>query len=804
VNTLLQDVRYTLRLWRRNPGFTLVVVLTLALGIGANTTMFGIVNATLFRALPLPEADRIMTLWRSPANAPRDLNIVSQPNYLDYRTRNHVFSSLAIFDSAGRGYNLTSSGDPEQVSGLRVTASFFDVLGVRPLIGRNFLPEEEQPGRDREVILSHGLWVRRYAADPSIVGRTIQIDGLAYAVVGIMPPDFHFQFWSGERQLWVPVGWTRGDLERGSNSFLAIGRLRDGVSVTQARADMDVIGRALAREYPSENIGTTVRVVPLAEYGLGDIRTPLLTLLAIVGFVLLIACVNVANLMLARSATRQREMAIRAAIGAGRARIFRQVLTESVCLAVAGAAAALVVTAWGTSLLPALLPDGLKYLAMRPLDAVPIDGRVLLFTGGVALLSSLLFRTDPGHALKDQARGSSAHGSRLRYLLVSAEVALTLVVLAGAGAMILSVSRLLHVNPGLDPTNVLVMQMSLPQADLYYGPPDHEGFCRDLADQVGTVPGVLSVSAIAHLPLSGAGAGRGLTIEGHPYANPEEQPGAGYSVACPGIMHTLGIPLEAGREFRQSDGLGAPGVVLINEHMARQYWPGESAIGKRFKIGTISTDAPWLTVVGVYRDVRHWGLDSDIDSQFIRPYMQAGWPFLSIVARTASAPEGYDAALRKALARIEPGQPVSSVSTMSAVIGDSVSSRRFPMLLLSVFAALALVLAAVGIAGVVGYSVAQRTREIGLRMALGAQSADVLRLVIGHSLWWTLAGIAAGVAGAYGVLRSLSALLYAVTPSDPGVLMPVAVVLLAVAAGASYLPARRAARVDPVDALRCD
>jgi putative ABC transport system permease protein len=813
MDTIWNDLRYALRMWSRNPGFTAVAILTIALGVGANTTMFSVINATLFRPLPFPEPDRLMSLWKGDVNDPTDLNITSMPVYRDWVQRSRTFESIALFDSAGRGYNLTGQSEPEQVSGVRVTASFFTVLGVPPMLGRTFLPKEEEPGNDREVVLSYALWRRSFGGDPTLLGKTISIDGSAYTVVGVMPASFRFQFFGGQRELWVPAGWTRGDQEPGSNSFMAIGRLKRGVTFSMARAEMDTIGRAQARQYVDEGSGRTVRVVPLSELGVQDLRVGLYTMLAVVGLVLLIACVNVANLLLARAATRQRELAIRCAVGAGRGRIIRQLLTESVLLAMAGGGAGLIVAAWGTNLLLPILPGDLRFLPLRPLDRIDIDVTVLVFTFAASALSGILFglapafatfRADLNDPLKEGARGSTSGGrSRLRYALVSSEVALTLVTLAGAAMMIVSVARLLGVDPGLDPRNVIVMDMSLPQADLYYGPPDHAGFCAALDRQVGSVPGVLSVSGIGHLPLSGGNAGRGITIEGRPDPGRDNQAGANYTVACPNILRTLGVTLIRGREFTERDTVGAAGVVLVNDSMARRFWPGEDATGKRFKIGQFDNDVPWLTIVGVYENVRQNGLDQDARSQFMRPYNQAGWPFLSIVAKTAAAPLTFAAPMKKALAIVEPNQPVSDARTMDEVVSSSVASRRFPMLLLTGFALLALVLAAVGIAGVVGYSVVQRTQEIGVRMALGAQPRDVLRLIVGHSLSWTLAGVGAGLIAAMGLLRLLRALLYGVTPTDPFVLAGVSLLLLAVAVGASYLAARRATRVDPVTALRC-
>ena len=805
------DVQYAIRTWLRNPGFTAAAVITLALGIGANTTMFSIVNATLLRPLPFPAPEKLVTLWKGPADNPEQLNIVSMPNFRDWQARSRSLASVAIFDSAGRGYNLSGGSEPEQVSGVRVTASFFTVLGVQPMLGRTFLPEEEEPGRDNVVVLSHGLWTRRYSADPSIVGRPIPIDGRGFTVVGVMPPQFKFQFGGGMRQLWVPAGWTKGDYDRGSNSFIAIGRLKDDVSVDEARSEMDTIGRAMAQAFPNENGGQTVRVVPMGEIGVTRLQPALVAMLAVVGFVLLIACVNVANLMLARAAARTREFAVRAALGAGRGRIARQLLTESVLLASVGAAGGLLIAYWGTRAVFPLLPPGMRFIPLRPVEQIELDGTVLAFTSLIAVASGVLFglapaltfaRRDVNDTLKENARSGTAGRSRLRYALVASEVALTLVVLAGAGVMLLSVSRLLAVEPGLDAENVLALQMSLPQENLYYGPPGNPRFCDALDRQVGTVPGVLSASAIAHLPLSGANAGRSFSVEGKPDPGPRNQPGAAYTVACPNVLRTLGIELVSGREFTFQDTLEAPAVAIVNEVMAKRHWPGEDAVGKRFTMGIGGRSLATITIVGVFKNVRRGGLDSAPGPWFIRPYTQAAWPFMSVVARTASSPAPFVEPIKRALQTVQPDQAVSNVRTMEQVVAGSVSSRRFPMLLLSLFGIVALALAAVGIAGVVGYSVVQRTQEIGLRMALGAQKRDVLRLVLGQSLAWTLAGIVIGLAAAVAVLRLLGSLLYDVKPADPLVLAAVSAVLLLVALGASYMPARRAMQVDAATTLR--
>ena len=814
MGTLLQDMRYGLRNLGRNPGFTIVAMLTLALGIGANTTIFSVINNTLLKPLPFPNPERLVLVWETFGKGPDNFNIVSAPNFWDFERQSHSFESMAIFDSGGRGYNLSAIGDKqeaEQVSGLRVSAGFFSVLGAKPLLGRTFLHEEETLGRDQEVVLSYGLWKRRYGGDPSLVGRTIRVDGADFTVVGVMPRDFEWQFSSDQRQLWVPVGYTKTDFGRGDNSFISIARLKPGVSVPQARAEMEAVGSSVQRQYPKEDVNMGATVSSLSDFGMEGLRTTMLALLAAVAFVLLIACVNVANLLLARGAVRQKEFAIRRAVGAGGFRIARQLLTESVLLALAGGAAGLLLAAWSTRLLFLFFKLDAMHLPMRPLDSIPMDGRVFAFALLVSCLTGVLFgiapalsalRGDVNEPLKEGGRSASTSGrNRLRHVLVASEVALAVVVLCGAGLMIKSMTRLLGVDPGLNPKNVLTMWMSVPQEEIYNGPPGLPRFCQDLNEHVGAIPGVLSVGAVGHLPFEG-NAGRGFQIEGRPPAEPGQMPGANYSVACPNYFRTMGIPVLKGREFTQRDTLTAPGVIVINETMAHKFWPKDDPVGRAIRLG--GSDGPRLTVVGVVGDVHHQGLDAPMREQFFRPYPQAGWPIMNIVVRTTYAPATFTALVKKAVADFLPDRPLTGFDNMEDVVRNSTGSRRFPMLLLSVFSVVALVLAAVGIAGVVSHSVAQRTHEIGIRMALGAGTLDVLRLMVNINMAWVLAGLAAGVAGSAGLTRLLTGMLYEVRPLDPVVLGGVSLLLAAVALLASYLPARRAARIDPIAALRCE
>ena len=804
---LLQDIRYAVRQLRGSPGFTAVAVLTMALGIAANTTIFSVMNATLLKPPNFPDHDRLVLVWETFGHGPDDLNIVSAPNYWDFARQNHVFEDMAIFDSAGRGYNLSASGagrESERVSGLRVSASFFPLLGVRPLLGRTFLREEEIRGNDHVVVLSYGLWKRRYEADPALVGKTIKLDGEDFTVVGVMPREFEWEFWSRSRQLWVPVGYTVGDQGRDSNSFVSFARLKPGVTVDQARAEIAGIGSRLAQQYPRENARMGATVVPMSTFGQEGLREVMIALLAAVGFVLLIACVNVANLLLARGAARHKELALRRALGAGTVRIVRQLLTESTLLALLGGTCGLLLAAWSSSLLPSVIPGGAIRIPLHEIEVIPTDGRVLGFALLISCLTGLLFGLAPAlsalrggvnEPLKEGGRGSTGRGSRLRYVLVASEVALALVVLCGAGLMIKSMSRLLGVEPGFDPNNVLAMEMSLPQEDIYNGPPGLPRFCQQLDEHVSAIPGVVSVGAVAHLPMEG-NAGRGFLIEGRPDPGPANMASANYSVACPNYFRTMGVPLLAGREFTHQDTVGAPGVIVINQTMAHKYWPKEDPLGKRIKMGS------WLTVVGVIGDFRHWGLDDKIHPQFFRPYTQAAWPVMSIVVRTTGAPASYTPAVKKALAQIDPDRPASGVETMAQVVQESLGSRRFPTLLLAGFALLAMILAAVGIIGVVSYSVAQRTHEIGIRMALGARRVDVLKLVVRGSMTWVVVGIGIGIGGSLGLTRLLGTLLYDVKPTNPEVLGAVSLLLAGVALVAAGIPARRAAKVDPMVALR--
>jgi putative ABC transport system permease protein len=812
IETLWQDVRYAVRMLRKSPSYAAVAIFTLALGIGANTTVFSVINTVLMRPLPFPHADRLALLWNVDTHDVDGTNIISAPTFHDWQGETDAFESMAIFDSGGTGYNVSESGsDPERVSGLRVSSQFFDVLGVKPILGRAFLPEEEIAGRDHEVVLSYPLWTRRYQQDPKIVGKTVRIDGESYTVVGVVPREFEFQFWSGLRELWVPVGYTPTDMQRGMNSFVCIARLKDGVSFAQADAEMHALGERLRKAYPVDLANKSAALQPLAEYGMRRLRATMLALSVAVGFVLLIVCANVANLTLGRSALRQKEIAVRRTLGAGRWRIIRQLLTESVLLALAGGMAGLAVAALGLRVLDSVMPESLVFLSFRHTETIPMDGRVFLFAVAASCVTGILFGLVPAFTaehrdlnavLKESGRSTThATGGRLRQFLVAAEIALAMVVLSAAALMVVSVARLLDVPTGFQARNVLTMDLSTPETGGIESLPQNPNFCRQIADSVGTLPGVVAVGATSGLPFEGF-AGRGITIEGRPDPGPDHQEGARYSVVCPGYFAALSVPVVDGRDFNLDDVDGKAQVVVVNQTFAQMYWPNQSAVGHHFKLGQFNSDEPWFTIVGVVGDTRHWALDQRVWPEFCRPFMQKGWLTMSLAVKTQGAPMAMAAQVEAAMKSTLPNTPVTNAQPLEQVVADSVSGRTFPMQLLACFAVVALVLAAVGIAGVVSYGVTQRTQEIGIRMAFGANARDVLRMIVGGSMRWVVIGVGVGVVASLAATRLLEVLLFDVKAGDPRVLGAMAAVLAVVAFAASYLPARRATRVDPMVALR--
>jgi putative ABC transport system permease protein len=804
MESLLQDVRYGLRMLLKAPGFTIVAVLTLTLGIGANTAIFSVVNSVLLRPLPYDEADKLMLLSeRSPQLEGMS---ISYPNFLDWRQQQSSFEHIAVFRR--QSYNLTGTGEPERLVAGQVSAEMFPALRVQPARGRTFTAEEDKPGAELVTVLSHGLWQRRFGSDENILGQTLNLNGKQYTVIGVMPPDFIFP---SRVELWTPVGQeysNPGWQHRGNHPGLyGVARLNPGVTLEQARADMNTIAEGLERQYPDTNVGGRVTITPLHENVVRDIRPSLLFLLGAVGLVLLIACVNVANLLLARAATRQKEIAIRTALGAGRLRLVRQLLTESMLLALAGGALGVLLAKWGVALLIAINPNNIP----RSRE-IGIDATVLAFTLGVSILTGVIFglvpalhasKPDLNETLKEASRGSTT-GPRhlLRSTLVVAEVAMALMVLIMAGLVMRSFYHLQQVKPGFNPASMLTFQVSLPQAKY----PDEQQrviFFNEVLDRIGSLPGVQAVGGATGLPLGNNGNQTSFTIEGQPPPEAGHTPLMEVVNATPEYFKTMGIPLLQGRTFTEQDGKDAPLVIVIDESFAKQYWPDGDALGKRVNFGGGGANNPMLTVVGIVGRVKMEGLNAESNRvQGYRPYKQAAWGGLTVVARTATDPSSLATTACEQVLAVDPDQPIFNIRTMEQIWDDSVARERLTTLLFSIFAGVALILAAVGIYGVMAYSVNQRTHEIGIRMALGARPRDVLRLVVGHSLALTIIGVVIGLVAAIILTRLMTGLLFGISATDPVTLAVISLLLVGVAATASFIPAMRAMKVDPMVALR--
>ena len=801
-----RDVHYALRTLRRSPGFASFTLLTFAVAIGGLTIIFSLVNALLLEPLPYPRTDRLVMVVEAYGDNPTSATAVAAPNYLDWRAQNRVFSGMALYEYMG--VNLTDGAEPEQIAAIRVTGGVFDVLGVAPMLGRGLQPSDDTPGT-RVVVLNHGIWQRRYGADSSMVGKTVQINRQAFQVIGVMPKGFAFP--STNQQVWLPINLNQEDEGRGSHSFWAFARLSDGVSVEQARAEMRGIGERLAREYPASNTGETVNVFPMRDHWVQNTRDVFQTLLAAVGLVLIIASANIASLQVARHAARRREIAARLALGASRMRIVRQVVTESLVLSAGGAVVGLVSAGVGIRALMTLVPPWLLNLPFRDLGSVSLDLTVIGTTLLAALLAGVLtgvapaltaLPRDPAELLRDSgARSTGTRQShRLKSVLVGVEVALALVVLAGAGLLIESIRRIQQVAPGIDPANLLALDITLPQAD-FYGVAERTGFCAAVEREVGAVPGVISVSAVSHLPLSGGNAGRSFVLEGAPDPGPANLPGASFGVVCPGYFRTMGIPLLSGGDFTADHRAGTPPVVIVNQTFARRWFPGVDPVGRRIKLGRFDSEGPWITIIGVAGDVRHQGLAAPADPYFYAPYLQAAWPEMQVMVKTAG-PGIAAGPVRDALRKAAPSDAIGQITTMDRVVKNSLGHLRFPMILFSIFAAMALALAGLGCFGVASQSVVQRRRELGIRIALGARTVQIYRLVLHHAMVPVVLGVAAGIAGAVAFTRVLRGLLYEIAPGDPGMLLIAALSLAMVAVAASLLPARRAGQTDPAMVLR--
>jgi putative ABC transport system permease protein len=804
-----RDLRYAVRTLVRTPGFTIFTLLTFATAIGGLTVIFTLVNAVLLQPLPYPESDRLVMVLEADAIDPVGGHSVAAPNFQDWRRRNRVFRQMALYEYMS--VNLGDAPEPEQVGALRVSGGVFELLGVRPLLGRGLLPADDSVGH-QVVVLSHRLWQRRYQSDSSIVGTGIRINNAAWQVIGVMPEGFAFP--NTGQQLWVPVHLNQEDQGRASHSFWSVARLADGVTLEQARAELRAIGDQLAAEYPATNVDETANVFPMRDLWVKDAGGILRTLLAAVSLVLLIASANIATLFLARYSTRRREIAARMALGGSRVRIVRQLITESVVLALAGAALGLGLAVSGTRALLSVFPSGFRNLPFRDLSAVSVDLTVFsvavlaaLATGVLAGLAPALttLPDEPAEALRDAGgrSGTARRGRRLKSVLIGVEVALALVVLAGAGLLIASTRRVLRVDPGLDPADVTAVDLSLPQAD-FYGPAERATFCQDVERELGGVPGVVAVSAVSHVPFWGGRAGRSFVVEALPDPGPANLPSAGYGVACPGYFGTMRIPMVSGRDFTGEDRAGAPPVIIVNSAFARRWLPQGSAVGRRIKQGRYETDGPWITIVGVAGDVRHNGLTEAAEPYFYAPYAQAAWPRMTVVVRAASEKAGVAGPVRQALRRANPGEPIGEVRTMGQVVESSLGHLRFPMVLFTIFAGLALALTALGCFGVASQTVVQRRRELGIRMALGARTTHLYRMVIGQTMAPVAWGLVAGVVGALAFTGLLRRLLYDIRPNDPGTLALGAAVLAVATVVACLLPARRATRVDPALVLRDD
>ncbi|HXG65436.1 MAG TPA: ABC transporter permease [Blastocatellia bacterium] len=802
----LQDVRYAIRILFRRPGFTVVAIIALALGIGANSAIFSVVNAVLLRPLRYKNPGQLVWIRETNFAAGIESEPASPPNYTDWRSQNESFTDMAAF--ANTAAILTDAGEPERIPGSAVTSNFFDVLGVNALLGRTFMPHEDQAGNQRVAVLSYGLWARRFGADPNIIGATVMFNGNPYTIIGVMPQDFQHPV-PGARnpaQLWLPLVFDMSQEHRRGDYLGVIARRKPEVSLEQARAEMQAIAARLEQQYPATNTGWSVSVTPLHEHFVGDVRPALLVLLGAVCFLLLIACANVANLLLARAAARQKEIAIRAALGAGRWRVVRQLLTESVILALMGGAGGLVLAMWGIEALQALSPETIPRL-----NELSLDGRVVGFTLAVSLLTGIVFGLAPAlqvssprlnETLKEGGRGSAegARGNRIRSLLAATEIALALVLLVGAGLMIRSFLRLQDVNPGFRTERVLTTQLLLPRSKYKEGP-QVAAFSTQLLERVGSLPGVEAAGLIDILALSGGGNFLGFSVEGRPLPPAGQNPDAETFVIGGDYFRTMGIPLMKGRLFTRQDNLDAPGAVIISETMARRFWPDEDPMGKRITTGNPQT-GPWFTVVGIVGDVRHQELSAEPYPQMYFPYTQRPRNSFTLVARTSSDPLAMVAAIRSQVQEMDPNQPLYNVRTMEQVLADSIGRPRFNTLLIAIFAVVALILATVGIYGVISYSVTQRTHEIGIRMALGARATDILAMVFKQGLKLALAGVAVGLAGAFALTQLMSSLLFGVTAADPITYVAISLLLTGVALAASYLPARRATKVDPMVALR--
>jgi putative ABC transport system permease protein len=803
-----EDLRYGFRMLYKSPGFTAVAIITLAVGIGANTAIFSAVNAVLLRPLPYRDADRLVVILHDGHNP------VAPANFIDWRNQSTAFESMGAAEYWTP--NLTDGDRPEKVWALQLSSDIFPLLGIQPALGRVFLPEENKPGSEHEVVLSYALWQRRFSGDERVLGRNIALNGETYTVVGVMPRGFKFApFWATKAELWVPIALGPRASSRTGNSLRVFARLAPGVSMEQAGAEMATIAARLDSQYPGTNRNVTV--VPLKDKVVGDIRPALLMLLGAVALVLLIACANVAHMLLARASARQKEVAVRTALGASRLRLIRQFLTESLVLALVGGGAGLLLAICCIRVLISISPA-----AIPRVETISVDSQVLIFIAGISVLTGLGFGLVPAFqstgaslcdSLKEGGRGPAggAASNRIRGLLIASEFALALMLLIGAGLMVRSVIALQRIDPGFNPNNLMTMVVSV-AGSRESVPGRRAEFYQEMTRRVRAMPGIQSAGVINHLPLAGDTWGWPFWIEGEPLPPPGEGPDAVYRVVLPGYFQTMGIPIVGGRDISETDTMNNPGVVVINQKLAERYWPGQDAIGKRITMENPRKSPSWITVVGVARNSKQEEWAARPESEVFLPYLQNhnylensnAFSYMTLVARTTGDAADLASPIKSQIWAIDPSVTISEVQTMEEVVTRATAQPRFNLLLLAAFGGIALVLAGAGIYGVTSYWVSQRTHEIGIRMALGAARSDIRKLIVGQAMILALMGSGAGLLGALGLGRLISGLLYGVQPTDAVTYIAVTLVLCGVGFLAAYVPARRATRADPMTALRCE
>jgi putative ABC transport system permease protein len=817
MDTLWQDLRYGVRMLRRNPGFAAVAILTLAIGIGANIVIFSVVNGILLKPLPFPDSGRVVTIWETFANRNITRGTASAAEFLDWRDMNHVFQELSA--TRALSFSITGSGDPERVWGSQVTGNFFRMLRVTPMIGRDFTPEDEQIGHEQVVLLSYGLWQRRYGGDSGILGKTILLDEEPFTVIGVLPRSFSLYGTLPDFELWKPFAFNRAQLDREDHELVIFARLKDGVPISQANAEMITIQEQLKKQYPGFDQKNGIRVIGFHDELVSTLRPGLLLLLAAVAFVLLIACANVANLMLARAAVREREIALRVSLGAGRRRIFRQLLTESALLSLVGAAFGILFAFGGIHIVRDAVISGQGSRIPHP-EWIAIDSTVLGFTILVALATGILFGFAPAiqisrsalfESLKEGSRGSTAgrHSQLARSVLVVSEVAFSLMLLVGAGLLVRSFALMLAEPLGFDPENLLTGQMLLPDAH-YPDGPHISNFYQAVVERVNAIPGVTSASAANFLPLTRWNAYCDFDIAGRATPPSGEHFTSQYRVADWRFLQTMGVPVKEGRGFSAADGPDSQGVALVNETLARRYWPNADPVGQQIRLVFNTTRTPWepiphqgwLSIVGVVGDIRDWAWSEPKSGQLYLPETQDPSRLMSLVVRSSGDRAQLTAAVRQAIESVDRDQPMTDVKTMEEYLAVTFSQRRLNMSLLAFFAVVAALLAAIGIYGVMGYAVTQRSHEIGIRMALGAEPADVLRMIVGDGMKLALLGLAIGITASLLLMKYLESQLYGVKARDPLTFIGVAAGLALVALAACYFPARRATKVDPLAALR--